>query len=156
MTTMCPMPAAVAPPPITSRSITITRRPRRTNSSAQAAPTMPAPIITTSKVSPGFVIQDSGANSHAERIVYVEHQIRLRVYKRRPLDAGINFSVTHAHASFEDAAHNAFLLPDVPLAEFAVGIKARQLRAGSRAARRAVIRLTRTQHKILAVHSCNL
>ena len=40
------MPAAVAPPPTGPDSITVTRQPRRARLSAQAAPTMPAPMTT--------------------------------------------------------------------------------------------------------------
>ena len=50
MTTMCPMAAAVASPPIMSFSINSVRNPCRAHSSAQAAPTMPPPTISTSYV----------------------------------------------------------------------------------------------------------
>ncbi len=42
ITTMCPMPAAVAPPPGVWTSKTSTRKPARERARAQAAPTMPA------------------------------------------------------------------------------------------------------------------
>ena len=43
-----PMAAAVAPPPIRAASTIVTRRPSRARARAQAAPTIPAPTITTS------------------------------------------------------------------------------------------------------------
>ena len=43
MTTTCPMPAAVAPPPGNRASTRVTRAPARTSASAEAVPTMPPP-----------------------------------------------------------------------------------------------------------------
>ena len=49
MTTMWPMPAAVAPLPNVSRSTRATLRLASAQAAAQAVPTMPPPAITASK-----------------------------------------------------------------------------------------------------------
>jgi hypothetical protein len=48
MTTRCPIPAAVVPPPGKCASTTSTRRPSRASASAHAAPTIPAPTTIAS------------------------------------------------------------------------------------------------------------
>src|ERR1051325_3849462 len=50
MTTRWPIPAAVAPPPTIFASTIAVFNPSLIHSAAHAEPTMPAPIITTSKV----------------------------------------------------------------------------------------------------------
>src|ERR1700691_101230 len=98
----------------------------------------------------------SCANSHAQRIAWVQHQFGLRTYKRRSRDTWIHFAIPYLHAAFKYAAHNAFLLPGLPFANLAIGIKARQLGAGAGTAGRTIISLSGTQHEILAVDSGNL
>src|SRR5215472_7329077 len=116
------MPAAVAPPPTTSRSTTTTRKPRSAKASAHAAPTIPAPTITTSYA--GLPMFESDANAHAERICRVQQQISFGIYKSRSLDAGKHLSAFHLDASFKNTADNAFLPPSLSFFDFAVGVEA--------------------------------
>src|ERR1700722_10276417 len=138
MTTMCPIPAAVAPPPMMPRSTTATRRPRRASWSEQTAPTMPAPTITTSYAD-SLILHGSSANPHAERVALIEHQFGFRIHKRRSLNARVNFALAHFYASFEYAADNALLPPGLTFLNLAVGIETRKLGAGAGSARRAVV-----------------
>src|SRR5579863_3377860 len=149
MTTMWPMPAAVAPPPIMSRSTTATRIPRRANSAAHAAPTMPAPTTTTSYA--GSPMLDSVTNAHTQRITRVEHEFGLRVHKCRPFDARIYLAVPNSHTPLEDTAHNTLLFPGLAFPEFPIRIETRQLCARAGSARRSVISLSRAEHEVFAV-----
>src|SRR5262249_8009015 len=54
-------------------------------------------------------------------------------------------------APLEDAADDALLPPHLPRLQLSIGGQARQLGAGAGAARRAIVRLARTQHEIPAV-----
>src|SRR5205807_3239754 len=72
------------------------------------------------------------------------------------LDAGVYLAVAYRHAAFENASDDAFLLPSLPFANFAIGIKAGQLRAGSSPAGRAIVGLARAKHEILAVDARHL
>src|ERR1700756_3345625 len=119
MTTMCPMPAAVAPLPTTSRSTTTTRNPRCANTSAQAAPTIPAPTITTSYDS--LLMLASNADPHAEGIPGIQNQVCFCIYESCPCNAGEDFAIFHPHSAFENAAHNAFLPPDLAFFNLSVG-----------------------------------
>src|SRR5262245_27953685 len=151
---MCPIPAAVAPPPITSRSTISTRNPRSAKASAQAAPTIPAPTITTSNVS--LLMFPSDADPLAQRIVRIQNQLGLRIHKSGTCNTGIDLAILHMHTSLKNAADDAFLFPDLSFLDLAISIQTRQLRAGPGTTRRAIVSLPRTQHEILAVHSGNL
>src|SRR5581483_2995563 len=133
---MCPIAAAVAPPPTASPSITATRIPSRANASAQAAPTIPAPTMRTSNS--GMLM----LNAHAERIARIEHEVSFRRHKSRSFDGWENLSVTHPDTSFKDTADDALLLPGLAFLQLAVSVQARQLRTRAGSARRTVIRLT--------------
>src|SRR5262249_51231679 len=66
-------------------------------------------------------------------------------------DARHDAVASPAVAALEDAADDALLPPNLPLRQHAIGRQARQPGAGAGAARRAVIRLPRTQHEVPAV-----
>src|ERR1041385_8006781 len=97
------------------------------------------------------MVEYSCSDAHTERVARIQHQLGLRIYECRSLDAGIHFAVADLHAAFKHAAHDAFLLPGLPFFDFAIGVKAGQLRAGSSSAGRTIISLTRTQDEIPAV-----
>src|SRR5208337_2567773 len=98
----------------------------------------------------------SYSNTHAQWIARIEHQLGLGVHESRSLNAGIHLAISHLHAAFEDAADNAFLSPGLPFADFAVRVKARQFRAGPRAAGRTIVGFPGTEHEIFAVHAGKL
>src|SRR5271166_4040252 len=87
----------------------------------------------------------SYSNSHAQWIARIEHQLALDVHDSRYLNA-----------AFEDAADDAVLSPGLPFADFAVRVKARQFRAGPRAAGRTIVGFPGTEHEIFAVHAGKL
>src|SRR5829696_5548280 len=58
--------------------------------------------------------------------------------------------------AFKDAADNTLLLPHVAFFQFSISKQTCQLRARTRAARRAVVSLTRTEHKVFTVDSRQL
>src|SRR5262249_55482253 len=64
--------------------------------------------------------------------------------------------VDHLHASFKDAADNTFLTPHIAFSQFAVSEKARKLRAGAGATRRAVVSLAGTQYEVFTIDSGQL
>src|SRR6185437_4103024 len=98
------MPAAVAPLPTTSPSRMPTERPAAANSTAQAAPTIPAPMISTSN--------DSGAtDSLAEGIVLVEQQVALQSNERRPGDRRPHLCALKRVTRLEAAADYTLLHP---------------------------------------------
>src|SRR5579863_935356 len=98
----------------------------------------------------------SCANAHAQRVARIQHQLGLSVHKCRPFYAGIHFAIPHFHVAFKYTADNAFLFPYLPLADFAIRVKASQLGAGPRTTRRTIVGFAWTQHKVSTVHSRNL
>src|SRR5919199_1637489 len=144
MTTMWPIPAAVAPLPTTSRSSTATDRPADASSSAQAVPTMPAPTISTSGCS-------ATVYAPPERIVRIEHELAFERDVCRPGDAWPDVPIFDHIAGLEAAADYTLLDPWLAGSELAVGGQASQLRAGARSTWRAVVRLARTEHEITGV-----
>src|ERR1051326_3744522 len=89
----------------------------------------------------------------AERIVFVEQKVRFRIDIGGARDLGINQPVFHRDRSFENAADDALLTPYLAGLQLAVGIEARELRAGAGAAGRAVVRAAGAEHEILAVRA---
>src|ERR1035438_9207200 len=87
----------------------------------------------------------SSANPHAERIFWIQNELRLRIHKCRTSDTGINLPFLHSHCAFKHAADNTFLPPDLAFLDLSVGIETRQLCACTGPARRPVIRLARTK-----------
>src|SRR5206468_10630285 len=134
MTTTWPMPAAVAPLPGVSRSITPTDAPATASSRAQAAPTIPAPMISTSN-------DCLTANAPLKRVALVQDEMAFECDERHTGDAGQHLIVFKCVARFEAAAHDALLHPCVAWSELAIRGEASQLGASSRATRRAIIRL---------------
>src|SRR4030095_5127140 len=91
----------------------------------------------------------------AVRIVVVEMQRRFGVDVRPARDGrhdAAALAVEPAIAGAEGAADDALLHPALAFRELAVGGEARELRARPRTARRAVVRLARTQHE--AARAC--
>src|SRR5437763_1646964 len=70
---------------------------------------------------------------------------------RRSADRWPDHAVDDVHVAFEETADDALLPPHFTLAQFAVFEQASQLRAGSGAARRAVIRLAGAHHEVAAI-----
>src|SRR6201999_2639905 len=66
------------------------------------------------------------------------------------------FATFNADLSFEYAADDTFLPPDLARLELAIRVKASKLGACAGAARRAVISFSGTEHKILTVDSSDL
>src|SRR5579875_3675871 len=91
------MPAAVAPLPMVSRSMMPTLIPASASSLAQAAPTMPAPTISASKV---LAI----TNTPAERIALVEQQAAFKRNERPAGDAGPYLAIDQSIRGLEAIA----------------------------------------------------
>ena len=66
-------------------------------------------------------------------------------------DGWDDLAVLNLNAAFKNAAHHAFLLPDLALGQFAIRVQAGQLGAGAGAARRTVVGLAGAEHKTAAV-----
>src|SRR5436853_5572997 len=97
---MCPMPAAVAPLPTASHSSTPTDTPADASSSAHAAPTMPAPTMSTSK-------ESRTADAPAKGIALVEEQAAFQGDEGRPRNARTHARALGCVRGFETAADNA-------------------------------------------------
>lgn len=91
----------------------------------------------------------------AKGVVRVDDDVGLAGDERGAGDLRIDFAVLDMDSAFENAANDAFLAPEVARLEFAIGVKAGQLRTGAGAAGRAVIFLAGAQNEILAVNSGN-
>src|SRR6266511_3433251 len=77
----------------------------------------------------------SCGNARAEGIGGVEDQRRLGHHVRRPGDARDDAALDDARHPLEDAADDALLTPDLPLAQFAVSDQTSELGARAGAAR---------------------
>src|SRR5919197_2466324 len=143
---MCPMPAAVAPLPTASHSSTPTDAPAEASSSAHAAPTMPAPTMSTSK-------ESRTADAPTKWITLVEEQAAFESDEGRPCDARPDARTLTRVRGLETAADNALLHPYLSGRERAVHGQAGDLRAGSRAAGRPVVRLAGAEHEIAVVRA---
>src|SRR5262249_53527786 len=86
-----------------------------------------------------------------EGVALVEDEVGLGIDVGGAGDLGIDAAIFDRDATFKDGAHDAFLTPRLAGLEFAVGVKARELGAGTGAARRTVVRLARTENEALAI-----
>src|SRR5216110_496567 len=102
------------------------------HSSAQAAPTIPAPTITTSYVA---ALMCSYSDAVAEGIAWIKHDLALGIHMRRARNTRINFPFSHLDPAFKNAAYYAFLSPHIAFTELSIRIKACQFCAGSSATR---------------------
>src|SRR5690349_5692760 len=103
MTTIWPMPAAVAPLPTVSASSTATATPSAA-SAAHAAPTMPPPIISTST-------RSATADPLPERVALVEQQPPFQGDVGCAGDARAHLIAVPCVARREAAADDALLHP---------------------------------------------
>ena len=156
----------------------MTRNPDRAHSSAAAAPTIPAPIMATSKVMkvwrvwrvPSRQVRNlrseslsSGGlarlarlarlNSPAEGVAIIEQEGRFGVDEGRALDNRVDGVAGDADLAFEEAADDALLPPDLAFLQFAAGVEAGELGACAGAARRAVVGFAGTEDEVLAVYA---
>src|ERR1017187_1338567 len=92
-----------------------------------------------------------GPDAVTERIALVENQLGIRIHVRGAGDLGIDLAIHDGNRPFEDAADDALLTPDLAGQQFAIGVEAGQLGAGSGAAGRAVVGFTGTEHEVLAI-----
>src|SRR5262245_46284972 len=90
-------------------------------------------------------------DSRAKRIAWIEEQRRLGVNICRAGDAGNDLAADALDRSFEDAADDALLPPDLPFAQLAVRKEAGELGARARAARRAVVGFAGAEDEVAAV-----
>src|SRR5690242_4659022 len=88
---------------------------------------------------------NSCGNSVTKRIAGIKYEIRVRRHKRGAFDDGDEIPVADSNLSFKNASDNALLTPRFSGLQLAIGVKASELRAGSGAARRAVVSLARAQ-----------
>lgn len=91
-----------------------------------------------------------------ERILWIKDQLTVGVDECRSGNAGIELAIAFDDAAFKQAADDAFLAPDLPGAQFSVGVKARHFCGSAGATRRAVVAFSRAEHKILAVRAGEL
>src|SRR5580765_2815928 len=115
------MPAAVAPPPITPLSTMATVKPAREASSAQAAPTMPAPMIVRSNVCE--LIGASSANAKTERIGGVDDQLSIGGDESGSLYGWVNLIIPDGYRAFKEAANDALLAPDLSFAKLTLSLE---------------------------------
>src|SRR5208283_5016696 len=171
MTTRWPMPAAVAPAPGKAGSATATRSPERVSSRAQAAPTMPAPAMTTSKLE--LIRGTAGRRKHrdsagrmplrrcrmtvtsradppAEGVAFVQNQAPFGGYESRAADKRPQLAVTLLDVALEKAADDALLPVGLAGLEQPIGPQAGHFGAGARAAGRTVVGLAGAQHEVAA------
>src|ERR1035437_4526489 len=154
------MPAAVAPPPTKAVSAIPTCNPALVNCHAQAAPTIPAPAITTSKVDEaGCVNRSSPSGSSpdppAQWIPLVEDQPRFGRDERRASNEWPELPFPFFNVAREDTPGDASLPPEFARFEQPVRPEASHLRAGAGSARRPVVRFAGAQHEIRSVGVCD-
>ena len=147
ITTMWPMPAAVAPPPMPCASSTSTCMPRAASSAAQAAPTIPAPTIDRIRRHAARMPQANGSRSS-------KHRRPSAMMCAWPVMVGT--TDTPSPLACDSVASNTLPIMlscrhTAPSAQLAVGGEARHFRARAGAARRAVVGVARTQHEVAAV-----
>src|SRR5581483_2365984 len=119
------MPAAVAPLPGVSHSITPTRNPASANSKAHAVPTIPAPTTRTSKDS-------TIVNPPLERVTLVEYQTTSQRDKRFSSNAGIEMIAFESVGGLKTTANDTFLHPYFTRLQLTICRQTGHLRAGSR------------------------
>src|ERR1700733_10255417 len=88
---------------------------------------------------------------HAKGVCRVEEQRRLGADIGRAPDARNQGFADLIHRSLEDAAEDAFLSPSLTFLKQAIGEEACELRAGAGAARRTIVGLAGTEHKVTAI-----
>src|SRR6516225_4565510 len=138
------MPAPVVPPPMGPRSSTSTLRPAFAHSTAQAAPTIPAPTTITSGA--GLM-----SNSPTKRVGPVQQQNAFSIDEGASSNSRYHFTgraVEPGERTFESAPDDAFLHPGLIFFQFPICSQAGQFGARARATRRAVVCFAWTQHKI--------
>src|SRR5207249_4607852 len=91
------------------------------------------------------------ADAPAIRVGLIENQGRLGSDIGAAFNRGNDLAINQAHPALEDAARYAFLPPDLPFFDFAIGQEARELGAGSGAAWRPIVSLAGAEDKILAI-----
>src|SRR5437867_7390572 len=146
MTTMCPMAAAVAPPPANRDSRTSTERPASDAASAHAAPTTPAPTTSTSGAGIAPETQAS-----PEGIAGIEEERRAARDERSSLDARDQLRLALLEPAGEKAARDRLLAEALSDSQLSARVERGHFRRGSGAAGRSVVGAARAQDVVPAV-----
>src|ERR1035438_9545121 len=87
----------------------------------------------------------SAGDSVAERVAAIEQKFGFRDDVGVPGNLRADFAIHHGDCSFEHAAGDAFLTPDLAGLQFAVGVETGQFGAGPGTARRTGVSLARAK-----------
>src|ERR1043165_336896 len=102
------------------------------------------------------MLWNSSTDSHGKGIAIIDNQVCFGCDKCGALDARMDHVVDNSHRSFENAADDALLSPDLSFFQLTIGNETCQFRARAGATWRAVVGVAGTEYKILTIHAGKL